>query len=63
MGLVKACRGYLLCAYADPDVDIGMLKRKVRVARLCFGPALAVHTWARRATRGRVAHVLLTCGT
>ena len=34
MGLVKACRGYLLCAYADTDVDIGMLKRKVcRCAR------------------------------
>ena len=30
VGLVKACRGYLLCAYADTDVDIGMLKRKVR---------------------------------
>ena len=37
VGLVKACRGYLLCAYADTDVDIGMLKRKVCCRVCCNG--------------------------
>ena len=33
MAMVKACTGYLLCAYADADVDVGLLKKKVTTSR------------------------------